>query len=85
MGARVDIKDNDGFTAAYMAKSRGYKVGMSNLCISRPVIEQLSSIIQTHFSQMPRYSLQKKEIVKLFEDVEDSYMIELEGIFLSFK
>ena len=50
MGARVDIKDNDGFTASYMAKSRGYKVGMSNLCISRPVIEQLSSIIQTNLS-----------------------------------
>ena len=34
---------------------------------------------------MPSYSLQKKEIVKLFEDVEDSYMIELEGIVFSFK
>ena len=41
MGAKVDIPDNDGFTAAYMAKSRGYKVGMSNFQASRPVIGQL--------------------------------------------
>ena len=31
MGAKVDIPDKDGFTAVYMAKSRGYKVGMNNL------------------------------------------------------
>ena len=32
---------------------------------------------------MSSYSFQNKEIVKLLEDVEDSYMIELEGIFLT--
>ena len=83
MGAKVDIPDNDGFTAAYMAKSRGYKVGMSNFYASRPVIGQLSSIIQTHWSEMSSYSFQYKEIVKLLDDAEDSYMIELEGIFLT--
>ena len=34
---------------------------------------------------MSRYSFQNKEIVKLLEDAEDSYMIELEGILEVFK
>ena len=32
---------------------------------------------------MSSYSFQYKEIVKLLDDAEDSYMIELEGIFLT--
>ena len=57
---------------------------MSNFYASRPVIGQLSSIIQTHCSEMmSSYSFRNKEIVKLLDDAEDSYMIELEGIFLT--
>ena len=83
MGAKVDIPDKDGFTAVYMAKSRGYKVGMSNFYASRPLIGQLSSIMQTNWSEiMSSYSFQNKEIVKLLEDVEDSFMIELEGMYI---
>ena len=38
MGAKVDLRDNDGFTPAYIAKSREYKVFMSNLLVSKPVV-----------------------------------------------
>ena len=31
MGAKVSIADEDGFTPAYIAESKGHKVGMSNL------------------------------------------------------
>ena len=34
LGAKVDIPDADGFTPVYIAKSRGYEVGMSNLIFS---------------------------------------------------